>query len=133
MAKLFNDAQALLKEIIDNKLLTAKAALGFFPANSFGDDIVLHDIVEKVKEVPCDKHGVHTHIEYDIVQKDETSDSSAWLHHLRQQGQKSASLPNRCLSDFVAPLTVAFDQGCFSFGIKYSILISPRFLSFKCS
>jgi 5-methyltetrahydrofolate--homocysteine methyltransferase len=27
------------------------------------------------------------------------------LHHLRQQGQKSASLPNRCLSDFVAPLS----------------------------
>jgi 5-methyltetrahydrofolate--homocysteine methyltransferase len=26
------------------------------------------------------------------------------LHHLRQQGQKAASLPNRCLSDFVAPL-----------------------------
>lgn len=102
--KLFNDAQALLKEIIDNKLLTAKAALGFFPANGFGDDIILHDIVEKVKDVPCDKHGVHTHIEYEVVKKDETSDSSVWLHHLRQQGQKAASLPNRCLSDFVAPL-----------------------------
>ena len=102
--KLFNDAQALLHEIIDQKLLTAKAALGFFPANSCGDDIILHDIKESVQEVPCDKHGVHTHTAYSVERLDETSDSTAWLHNLRQQGQKSASLPNRCISDFVAPL-----------------------------
>ena len=40
-----------------------------------------------------------------IEKKDEYSDHSAWLHHLRQQGQKAANLPNRCLSDFVAPLS----------------------------
>jgi 5-methyltetrahydrofolate--homocysteine methyltransferase len=103
--KLFNDAQALLQEIIDQKLLTAKAALGFFPANSFGDDMILHDFEEKVQEVPCEKHGVHSHASYTIHRKDESSDSTAWLHHLRQQGQKSSALPNRCLSDFVAPVS----------------------------
>jgi 5-methyltetrahydrofolate--homocysteine methyltransferase len=102
--KLFNDAQALLAEIIDQKLLTAKAALGFFPANSFGDDIILHDFTEKINEVPCEKHGAHRKVDYTIEPKDHLSDSSYWLHHLRQQGQKASNLPNRCLSDFVAPI-----------------------------
>ncbi len=102
--KLFDDAQALLKEIIANKSLQAKAALGFFPANSLGDDIILHDYVEKALEVACEKHGYHKEISYDIKRKDESSDKSQWLHHLRQQGQKASTLPNRCLSDFIAPL-----------------------------
>jgi len=102
--KLFKDAQALLAEIIDQKLLTAKAALGFFPANSFGDDIILHDFTEKINEVSCEKHGVHRKVDYTIELKDYLSDSSYWLHHLRQQGQKASNLPNRCLSDFVAPI-----------------------------
>jgi 5-methyltetrahydrofolate--homocysteine methyltransferase len=102
--KLFDDAQALLKEIIANKSLQAKAALGFFPANSLGDDIILHDYVEKALEVACEKHGSHQQMSYEIHTKDESSDKSQWLHHLRQQGQKASTLPNRCLSDFVAPL-----------------------------
>ena len=102
--KLFDDAQALLKEIIANKSLQAKAALGFFPANSLGDDIILHDYVEKALEVACEKHGSHKQVSYEIQQKDESSDKSQWLHHLRQQGQKASTLPNRCLSDFIAPL-----------------------------
>jgi 5-methyltetrahydrofolate--homocysteine methyltransferase len=101
---LYKDAQALLAEIIDQKLLTAKAALGFFPANSFGDDIILHDFTEKNIEVSCEKHGVHRKVDYTIEPKDYLSDSSYWLHHLRQQGQKASNLPNRCLSDFVAPI-----------------------------
>jgi 5-methyltetrahydrofolate--homocysteine methyltransferase len=38
--KLFADAQALLNQIIADKLLTARATYGFFPAHSEGDDIV---------------------------------------------------------------------------------------------
>ena len=102
--KLFDDAQALLKEIIANKSLQAKAALGFFPANSLGDDIILHDYVEKALEVACEKHGSHKQVSYEIQPKDESSDKRQWLHHLRQQGQKASTLPNRCLSDFIAPL-----------------------------
>ncbi len=102
--KLFDDAQALLKEIIANKSLQAKAALGFFPANSLGDDIILHDYVEKALEVACEKHGSHKQVSYEIQPKDESSDKSQLLHHLRQQGQKASTLPNRCLSDFIAPL-----------------------------
>jgi 5-methyltetrahydrofolate--homocysteine methyltransferase len=102
--KLFDDAQELLKEIIDQKLLKANAALGFYPVNSFGDDIILHNFKENVQETLCEKHGTHKTISFEIEKKDELSDSKEWLHHLRQQGQKASSLPNHALSDFVAPL-----------------------------
>ncbi|MFL0162675.1 methionine synthase [Aquirufa salirivi] len=102
--KLFQDAQDLLAEIIRDKSLQAKAALGFFPANAFGDDIILHEIKVNENKVACEKHGEHIHVQYEIQKNDSTSDSSQWLHHLRQQNVKAANLANHCLSDFVAPL-----------------------------
>ena len=40
---LFADAQEMLKQIIDEKWLTAKAVIGFWPAHAEGDDIILDD------------------------------------------------------------------------------------------
>ena len=40
--ELFDDAQALLARIVDERLLTARAVYGFFPANAVGDDIELY-------------------------------------------------------------------------------------------
>ena len=40
-ANLFNDAQAMLDQMIDEKWLTAKAVIGFWPATRDGDDIVV--------------------------------------------------------------------------------------------
>ncbi len=76
--RLFADAQTLLKQIVDEKWLQARAVIGFFPANSVGDDVELYtdDSREEVKTV---------------------------LHHLRQQLAKPSDRPNSCLSDFVAP------------------------------
>jgi 5-methyltetrahydrofolate--homocysteine methyltransferase len=110
--KLFEDAAVLLGEIIRDKSLKAKAVIGFWPANSIQDDIVLHHFEEATREVSCERHGSHQHIEYKISQpgKDNlkagelVADTAAVLHHLRQQSQKAANLPNYCLSDFVAPL-----------------------------
>jgi 5-methyltetrahydrofolate--homocysteine methyltransferase len=64
--KLFDDANQLLQEIIDNKLLKAKAVVGFYPANSADDDVLLHDFEENVHDIPCERHGSHRHIEYKI-------------------------------------------------------------------
>jgi 5-methyltetrahydrofolate--homocysteine methyltransferase len=72
--KLFADAQALLNKIISEKLLTAKGVIGFWPANSVGDDIVL-----------------------------KVDDSTTVIHTLRQQAEKAAGEPYYALSDFVAP------------------------------
>jgi len=75
---LFEDAQKMLKQIIDEKWLQARAVIGFFPANSVGDDI-------------------------EIYEDDERTEVKAVLHHLRQQMAKPSDRPNSCISDFVAP------------------------------
>ncbi|WP_442589073.1 methionine synthase [Pedobacter sp. AW31-3R] len=72
--KLFDDAQVLLKRIVDGKLLTAKAVIGFWPANAVGDDILL-----------------------------EAEGQAITIHTLRQQAEKVAGQPYYALSDFVAP------------------------------
>ena len=77
--KLFEDAQAMLKQIIAEKWLTANAVFGLFPANT-----VDHDDIE--------------------IYTDETRSQVAMTwHNLRQQTKKPASIPNFCLADYVAP------------------------------
>ncbi|TZF86310.1 methionine synthase (plasmid) [Pedobacter sp. BS3] len=81
--KLFDDAQALLKRIIDEKLLTARAVIGFWPANSVGDDIVLE--VEDSSPPNGGRPG------------------GAVIHTLRQQTEKVNGEPYYALADFIAP------------------------------
>jgi methylmalonyl-CoA mutase cobalamin-binding domain/chain len=79
-SKLYNDAQTLLKKIIDEDHFTVRTVRAFFPANSTGDDIEVYT--------------------------DETrSEVRATFHTLRQQQKKTGSnpRPNYALSDFVAP------------------------------
>jgi len=78
-SKLFADAQAMLKRIITEQWLTARAVIGFFPANSSDDDIILYS-------------------------DDNRSQQREILHHLRQQNIKAPGRPNYCLSDFIAPV-----------------------------
>jgi 5-methyltetrahydrofolate--homocysteine methyltransferase len=115
--KLFDDANQLLAEVIEKKLLTAKAVIGFYPANAVDDDIILYDFEEKEVEVTCDKHGSHTSLNYQLkamngsaakyspeITKHAKFEIGNKIHFLRQQGQKGANLPNISLSDFVAPI-----------------------------
>lgn len=77
---LFNDAQALLKKIIDEKLLTARAVIGFWPANQHNDDDI------------------------QVFNDEARQEPLVMLHHLRQQTDKAQKeKPNYALSDFVAP------------------------------
>jgi 5-methyltetrahydrofolate--homocysteine methyltransferase len=75
--KLFDDAQAMLKRIINEKWLTAKAVIGIFPAHSDGDDIVVYDESGKEK--------------------------AATFYTLRQQSQKPDGQRNVALADFINP------------------------------
>lgn len=77
--KLFNEAQSLLRQIIDEKWLTARAVIGFFPTNSINDD------------------------DLELYKDDDRSEVIALLHHLRQQRQKAPGQPNYALSDYIAP------------------------------
>lgn len=74
---LFADAQAMLKKLIDEKLIKARAVFGFWPANQVNDD--------------------------DIQVRNEQGQPLATLHHLRQQSIFPDAKPNLCLADFVAP------------------------------
>jgi 5-methyltetrahydrofolate--homocysteine methyltransferase len=105
--KLYEDAAVMLGNIIRTKSLRAKAIVGFWPANSQEDDILLHGFEEQQVEVACERHGSHTHTRYTVHKASETTGSAVQaetvLHHLRQQTQKAPGLPNYCLSDFIAP------------------------------
>jgi 5-methyltetrahydrofolate--homocysteine methyltransferase len=109
--KLFDDTNAMLSEIIKNKSLKANAVIGFYPANSDGDDIVLHDFEEV--EVSFAGQGQQKRKEYKVVNSDKSLDTAliTTLHHLRQQNQKAANLPNLCLSDFIKPLAPPLGAG----------------------
>ena len=75
---LFADAEAMLKRIVAEKWLTANAVVGFWPAESVVDDIVLYS--DESRSVPL---GV--------------------FHTLRQQVSRERETPNLALADFVAP------------------------------
>ena len=76
---LFSDAQAMLKRIVDEDLLEARAVFGFWPANQVNDDDIL------------------------LYKDDSRSEELATLHHIRQQVAKPSGKPNLSLADFVAP------------------------------
>ncbi|GAB0156117.1 hypothetical protein CHRYSEOSP005_13810 [Chryseobacterium sp. Alg-005] len=75
--ELFKDAQVILKRILDEKLLTAKAIFGIFKANSNDSD--------------------------DILIFDENNQQKAKFLTLRQQAQRSKGKDYLALSDFIAP------------------------------
>lgn len=77
--KLFDDAQAMLRKIIDGKLLTARAVLGFWPANTVG-----HDTIE-------------------IYADDSREKVATEFFTLRQQGEKGPGIRNVAFSDYLAP------------------------------
>ncbi|MFM1896935.1 MAG: hypothetical protein RLZZ385_2009, partial [Pseudomonadota bacterium] len=83
--ELYDDAQDLLKHLLKEKLLTAKAVVGLWPANSTTDNDVL------------------------VYADDNRKDVMATLHFLRQQTQRDSGRPNLCLSDYVAPCGTAPD------------------------
>jgi 5-methyltetrahydrofolate--homocysteine methyltransferase len=76
--KLYNEAQTLLKQIVDEKWLKARAVIGFWPANSDGKDTVTVD----------------------------AGDAPVRLEFLRQQVKKAANQPNISLCDFIAPKSI---------------------------
>ncbi len=75
---LFKEANQLLDEIIDDRLLQARAVVGFFPANAIGDDI-------------------------EVYGDESRQEVTAVIHTLRQQMAKSDGRANLALADFVAP------------------------------
>ncbi len=74
--ELYNDAQELLLELINNNSLSANGLYGFFKANSEDNCITVYD---------------------------ENANVEIELPMLRQQGKKSGAIPNISLADFIVP------------------------------
>jgi 5-methyltetrahydrofolate--homocysteine methyltransferase len=78
--ELMTHAEQLLKRIVKERLLTARAVIGLFPANAVGDDL-------------------------EIYVDDTRAETSTTLYHLRRQKDIAQKPECPCLSDFVAPKT----------------------------
>ncbi|MGH9406385.1 MAG: methionine synthase [Terriglobia bacterium] len=98
--ELFDDAQALLKRIVDERLLTARAVMGFFPANSVGDDIEVY--ADESRSAPL-----------------------ATFHTLRQQIEKSPGHFDYALADFIAPKETGLADYLGAFAVTAGIGIEP--------
>jgi 5-methyltetrahydrofolate--homocysteine methyltransferase len=77
--KLFDDAQAMLSEIVKNKLLSLKGIVGLYPANSINDEDV------------------------ELYTDESRSQVSATFCMLRQQAENEGDKPYFSQADFVAP------------------------------
>jgi 5-methyltetrahydrofolate--homocysteine methyltransferase len=76
--QLFKEGQKMLDDIIKQKLLRANGVMGFFPANSLGEDILLYH-TEGRKRV------------------------KAVFHTVRQQFKRDPAQPMLSLADYIAP------------------------------
>ncbi|KJV39173.1 methionine synthase [Acinetobacter brisouii] len=74
---LYNQAQAMLKDIIENKRFDARAVFGLYPAKRTGSDTV--------------------------TAYDESGNATHHFEHIRQQSDKVTGKPNLSLADFIAP------------------------------
>jgi 5-methyltetrahydrofolate--homocysteine methyltransferase len=76
--ELFADAQKMLEQIVRQKLLTAHAVYGFFPANADGDDVVVY----------TDESRTAERLRFPM---------------LRQQWEREGQTSFRSLADYLAP------------------------------
>ncbi len=98
------DADVMLQRIIGEGWLQAKAVIGFWPANSQGDDVVL------------DVGGRPTK-----------------LHFLRQQMKKRDGQANMCLADFVAPQDTGLTDYVGGFCVTAGLNIDQKLHQFQAA
>jgi 5-methyltetrahydrofolate--homocysteine methyltransferase len=101
----FTDAQAMLADIIKQQWLCANAVVGFFPANSVGDDI-------------------------EIYTNEQRTEVLATIRMLRQQTRKANNNANVCLADFIAPKSSGVADYLGGFAVTAGINIEEQLAKF---
>jgi 5-methyltetrahydrofolate--homocysteine methyltransferase len=94
--QIFADANILLNRIIEEKMITARAVYGFFPANATGDDVELY--VDRSRDKVLDR-----------------------FHFLRQQANREGNEPCRSLADFIAPKETGLPDSIGAFAVTSGI------------
>jgi len=104
---LFDDAQAMLKRIVDEKWLGANAVFGLFPANSVNSDDI------------------------EIYTDESRSQVAMTWHNLRQQMVKPKDKPNLSLGDFIAPKESGVPDYIGAFAVTAGIGIDERVAEYE--
>ncbi len=104
---LYDDARAMLDRMIDEKWLTARAVIGFYPANSVNDD-----------DIRLYTNDSRTKIETEF-------------HFLRQQLNKRTEAPNLCLADYIAPEDSGAADYLGAFAVTTGIGIESKLAEFE--
>jgi len=103
---LFGDAKTMLDRIINEKWLTAKGVIGFYPAASVGNDI-------------------------DVYSDETRTDKLTSFHFLRQQMQKSKGRANHSLADFIAPYDSGVQDYMGFFAVTSGLEIEKRIQAYE--
>ncbi len=106
---LFEDANAMLDQIIAERWLQARAVVGFYPANSHDhDDILVYGDADR------------SSVEHRLV-------------HLRQQRSKAEGLAQSCLADFIAPVDSGIEDYIGGFAVTAGIGIEEHVERFEAA
>ncbi len=106
--KLWDDGQAMLDRLIEERWLHAHGVIGLFPANAVGDDVEVY-VDESRTEV------------------------LTTLCNLRQQGEHRDGVPNRSLGDFVAPKETGLQDYVGAFAVTAGLGSHEKIAEFKAA
>jgi len=106
--RLFEDAQAMLKEIVAQKSLQAVGVVAFYPAQSVGEDI-------------------------DVFEDEECTTKLATFFGLRQQAEKATDEPYVALGDFVAPAGTGVKDYIGLFAVSAGFGLDEMIVRFKAN
>ncbi|MDR6991114.1 methionine synthase [Luteimonas sp. 3794] len=131
-SELFRDAQAMLRTIVDEKWLAAKAVFGLWPANSVGDDVevVLSD---QRASASGNRDSDATGTRVSESPTPNAQPRTTTLHFLRQQVDKPVERPDFCLADFIAPKDSGVEDWIGAFAVTAGIGIEPHVARFEAA
>lgn len=123
---LYRDARRMLKRIVEEKWLTAKAVFGLWPAHSVGDDVeVLTDHRDSAVEIGDWQQQSQSRIS--------NPQSRQLLHFLRQQVDKPIDRPDFCLADFIAPKSSGKQDWIGAFAVTAGLGIDSHVARFEAA
>jgi 5-methyltetrahydrofolate--homocysteine methyltransferase len=105
--RLFDDATTMLRQIIQEKWLNARAVIGFYPASTVNDDDV------------------------ELYTDASRSEVLTTFHFLRQQMHKRRQAPNQCLADYIAPKATGIADYIGAFAVTAGIGIEAKLAEFE--
>ena len=105
-SNLYADARRMLKQLIAEKWLEARAVVGFFPANAVGDDVEVYADEERGRPLMT-------------------------LSFLRQQKGKPPGQPHECLADYIAPKSSGVRDYIGAFAVTAGLGIEAHIARFQ--